>query len=397
MSTKQSGKVTICAVGDIVPNREKPEELFALASSALKEGDIVFGQLESVISDVKSYMDSSGWGPGPAHPRNVKALTSGGFNLISFASNNCMDWGPDAFLDTIRRLKAAGIQVIGGGSDIVEARKPAIFDINGTKVGFLTCNTICFKGYAARENRPGCAPMRAWTAYTQIEPEQPGTPCLVGTWARKDDLDELCKSIRELRPQVDVLALSIHWGIHMLPETIAMYQAEIAHTVIDEGVDIIFGHHPHILKGVEVYKGKVIFYSLNMFGFDWPPGMTTEMFDDVCKRYNYLRVPECPNFVFERAALKTIMAKIIIKEGKIERVAFRPALVNERNQAEILSSKRQEFKEVVNYMKEITDGEGLNAKFTVEGDEVVITTSGPSTRKWEPEIFLPVCEPPRNS
>jgi len=198
--------------------------------------------------------------------------------------------------------------VIGAGADIEEARKPAIFEVKGTRVGFLAYNTICFKGYEARTNKLGCVPLRAWTAYHQIKPEQPATPCEVGTWAYDDDLEAMLADIRKLRPQVDVVAISIHWGIHMLPKTIAMYQAQIAYAAIDAGADIIFGHHPHILKGIEVYKGKVIFYSLCMFGFDWPPGVTTEMFDDVCKRYNYTRHPDYPWFLFEEHALKAIMA-----------------------------------------------------------------------------------------
>ena len=391
MGIQDESAVMICAVGDIVPNRDEPETLFALAP-VLKQADITFGQLESVITDKYSYMDSSGWGPGPADPKNIKALTAGGFNLISFASNNGLDWGPEAFLDTIRRLEEAGIRVIGAGKDIDEARKPAIFEVKGARIGFLAYNTICFKGYEARVNKPGCVPMRAWTAYHQTEPEQPGTPCEVVTWAYADDLEALLTDIKNLRPQVDILAISIHWGIHMIPKTIAMYQAQIAHAAIDAGVDIIFGHHPHILKGIEVYKGKVIFYSLNMFGFDWPPGVTTEMFEDVCKRYDYTIDPEYPHFPFLKDALKTILVKCTIADNKIERVSFLPALVNKQNQPEILTRGSEHFNKVVEYMREITVGQGLNAEFAVDSDEVVISSAGPATRKWLPTIALPIID-----
>ena len=84
-------KVTICAVGDIVPNRKEPESLFILAAPYMKQGDIVFGQLESVITDKYGYMDSSGWGPPPADPKNIKALTEKSFLAIFVSSGEASD------------------------------------------------------------------------------------------------------------------------------------------------------------------------------------------------------------------------------------------------------------------------------------------------------------------
>jgi poly-gamma-glutamate synthesis protein (capsule biosynthesis protein) len=87
-----------------------------------------------------------------------------------------MDWGQEAFFDTIEALKGEGISVIGVGKNIEEARKPAILESKGSRVAFLAYNTILPMGYWADANRPGCAPMRAWTLYEQIEHDQPGTP-----------------------------------------------------------------------------------------------------------------------------------------------------------------------------------------------------------------------------
>lgn len=62
----------------------------------------------------------------------------------------------------------------------------------------------------------------------------------------------------------------MHWGIHFVPATIADYQREVVHAAIDAGADLILGHHPHILKGIEVYGGRAIFYSLGNFAMDLP-------------------------------------------------------------------------------------------------------------------------------
>jgi len=390
---KKSERGMILAVGDVVVNREEPESLFALVAPVLKKADIVTGALEGAITDKASYKDSAGWGPHWAPPKNVKGLTAGGFNLISWASNNCLDFGPEAFLDTIERLNGAGIKVIGAGKNITEARKPAIFDVKGSRIGFLSYNSICFKGYAAREDEPGCVPMRAWTAYHQTEPEQPGTPCEVVTWPYADDLENLVNDVKRLKSEVDVVALHIHWGIHHVPKTIAMYQPQIAYAAIDAGADVILGHHPHILKGIEVYKGKVIFYSLNMFAFDWSRRKPRYgPMDDSSGRYNFKRDPEYPSFPFPKDAQKTIVAKLIVGDGKIQKVSILPAYINKKNQPEILSAGNEKFGEVLDYMKEITEHQKLNAKFDIEGDEVVISSSGPLKRLWLPTIALPIVD-----
>ena len=106
--------------------------------------------------------------------------------------------------------------------------------------------------------------MRASTFYEQVD-WQPGTPPRIVTLANKDDLAAMVEDIKKVRPLVDVLIMSIHWGVHHVPAVIAMYQKEVGHAAIDAGVDIILGHHAHILKAVEVYKGKVIFYSIGNF------------------------------------------------------------------------------------------------------------------------------------
>ena len=393
MTTEGNNTGTIFAVGDVVPNREDPETLFSLVTPTLKTGDIVTGQLEGVITDKASYKDSAGWGPHPADPKNVRALTSGGFNLVTWASNNCLDFGPEAFLDTIDQLQKAGIKMIGGGKNIEQARKPAIFEVKGTRIGFLAYNSICSKGYAAREDAPGCVPMRAWTSYHQTEPEQPGTPCEVATWPYLDELEALVTDVKKLKSQVDVVAICIHWGTHHIPYNIAMYQPQIAYAAIDAGADVIFGSHPHILKGIEVYKGKIIFYSLNMFAFDWKKRKPRwGPLDDSSLRYNFTRDPEYPNYPFVKDAHKTIVAKCIISDKKIQRVSFLPAYINKQSQPYFLTKDDKLFDEVVDYMKECTVNQGLNAEFDIEGDEVVISDGGPVTRLWMPTIAIPIVD-----
>lgn len=76
------------------------------------------------------------------------------------------------------------------------------------------------------------------------------------------------RDIATLKSQVDVVIVSMHWGIHFQKAKIPMYEREVGKLAIDAGADLILGTHAHILKGIEVYKKKVIFHSLCNFGMD---------------------------------------------------------------------------------------------------------------------------------
>uniref|UniRef100_A0A7C2K1N3 CapA family protein n=1 Tax=candidate division WOR-3 bacterium TaxID=2052148 RepID=A0A7C2K1N3_UNCW3 len=363
------------AVGDIAPDREDPFTIFLRVKNYLKKADVVFGQLEAVLSNRGSPLPQARL-PCRAQPLVAMALKEAGFSVISFASNHCMDWGREAFFDTIQVLKEQGLIVIGVGSNIEEARRPAIIEIKGIRLAFLAYNSILPYGYWAEEDRPGCVPLRAYTLYEQIEHDQPGTPPRIHTFAHKGDLQAMVKDIEIAKKQADFVVLSIHWGIHFVPAVIADYQREIAHVAIEHGADIILGHHPHILKGIEVYNGKVIFYSLGNFALDLRP--TPELLQSPRHKEieklnkDWIPDPEYPSYFMPRDSRKTIIAKCIFTKESIKKVSFIPAYINPQSQPEILSYEDPRFNEVVEYLREITKEQGLKAEFCVEKDEVVV-------------------------
>jgi len=258
--------VLIYAVGDIGASRPDPDTLFDFVRPTLQLADVAFMQLELPISERGArlpqvrHTDRSPLSTAPA-------LRRAGFTVASMAGNHCMDWGADAMFDTAHALRENGIGVVGVGANIAEARKPVIAEVKGRRVAFLAYSSILPMGFWAEENRPGCAPMRAWTIYEQVEHDQPGTPSRVHTFPNRDDLQALTDDIRKIRNEVDFVAVSLHWGIHFIPGVIADYQRDVGRAAIDAGADVILGHHAHILKGVDVYKGKPIFYGLNSLFF----------------------------------------------------------------------------------------------------------------------------------
>jgi len=361
-------KVVIHAVGDMHPNRENPETIFALAAATLNKADLRFGQLEGSFT-LKGTINQAIYPGVRINPENIKALTSVHFDVVSFASNHTLNWGEEGFFDHLERLREHGIAVVGAGKNIAEARKPAIFERNGAKIAFLAYCSVLPKGYDARKEKPGAVPIRVSTAYEQID-WQPGTPPRVLTFAHQQDLEDMREDIRKVRPLVDVVAVSMHWGIHNAPFLLAMYQKEVDYAAIDAGADIIFGHHAHILKGIDVYRGKVIFYSLGNFAFDFP--MKHLKADGWADMYGYKIDPEYPTFPYHPDARRTMIAQCLIANRKIARVSFFPALINKFGQPEVLPQTDKRAHEVKEYVELCCRSQKLSTQFTWDDNEVVI-------------------------
>ncbi len=370
------GYLSVYAVGDVCVNREDPESIFALTSSTLNQADIVFCQLETTLSE-RGTPNPARWETLRSHPSNADAMKSAGFNVVSFASNHCMDWCADAFLDTIDNMTRNDMLVVGAGRNIAEARKPAIVESKGIRVAFLAYCSVLPPGYWAQDDKPGCAPMRAHTFYESVKADEPGQRCRVHTFAHPPDLEAIKEDIRKVRPLADVVIVSLHFGLVFVRAELAMYQSEVCHAAIDAGADLILGHHTKLIKGIEVYNGKVIFYSLPQFAFDLPT--SPEFWDNpqaqlAMQVFGCVRDPEYPLFPFPVDSRKTMVAKAVISGKHITRVSLLPAFINKQNQPHILRREDESFAEVVKYLEEVTQEAGLDTTYSVEGDEVLIIT-----------------------
>jgi poly-gamma-glutamate capsule biosynthesis protein CapA/YwtB (metallophosphatase superfamily) len=371
----QADNLVLYAVGDVAPNREDPGSIFQHVTGLLKGGNVAFCQLETNLSNRGTPLPQARLAS-RTKPETAQAIKEAGFHVVSFASNHCLDWGTEAFFDTIDALKKQGLLVIGVGSNIEEARKPAIIEYEGTRIAFLAYNSILPYGFWAGIDSPGCTPLRAWTLYEQVEHDQPGTPCRIHTFPHKDDLQAMVDDIKKAKSQAHLVILSIHWGIHFIPAVIAEYQREVAHIAIDAGADLILGTHAHILKGIEVYAGKVIFYSLCNFALDL--SATKEMLES--RRHKEIQKlnpdwqpdPDYPTYYMPTDSRKTVIAKCAISNRELKGVSFLPTYINKQSQPEVLTAKDERFGEVVKYIREITRDQGLDTNYTIEGNEVII-------------------------
>lgn len=251
----------ITAVGDILLGRGVGSRLekdkkgyiypFEKVADILKKGDIVFGNLEEPITEQTYSLAGLNKGGKIVLKNKVQAFDGikyAGFNLFSLANNHILDYYDSGLLDTMDILNKNGIAYSGAGRNIDEARKPAIIEKKGLKIALLSYTDmadILYKGnppisFAAGNNKYGVAPRK---------------------------LEYIKEDIKRIRDSVDIIIISLHWGVeesfNVLPS-----QTEFAHTLLDEGADVILGHHPHQFQGIEIYKGKPIMYSLGNFIFD---------------------------------------------------------------------------------------------------------------------------------
>lgn len=379
MLDKKEGGLTFVAVGDVSPNRDDPPSIFRNCGETFRKADVVFGQMEAPLSDRGTPMFIPGL-PCRLMSKNISALNDqgAGFDVMSFASNHAMDYGCDAFYDTLDALRKNNIAVVGAGHNVAEARKPMVIGRNGTEIGFLAYLSIVFPGVIAQENTPGCVPLRSSHFYQPLD-FQPGIPPIIITKLWERDRAAMEDDIRRLRPQVDVLVVSMHCGVHHVPAMVAMYQKEAAYAAIDIGADLVLQHHAHILKGIEVHKGSAIFYGLGNFALEHslpfpgqPKPFDSEFRAEKRRIFGIRREPGYEKHDFHHDALKTLIAKAYIQDKKIQQVTYIPCYINPDLEPEVLARTDPRAQEVFDYVRQISEAEGLNAHFSWEGDEVLI-------------------------
>ncbi|HZX50032.1 MAG TPA: CapA family protein [Candidatus Paceibacterota bacterium] len=229
---KEPQELTLLFVGDIMLDRGVEYELkkngadwtwpFHHIADFLAKADLVFGNLESQISDKGVNVGSIY--SFRADPQSMQALTYAGFDVLSVANNHSFDYTKQAFEDSKARLQQAGIMPL--------ADELVIKELEHATIGFL-----------AYSNFPG--------------------PALVD-W---NNLNQVIRNIRQSAEKVDILVVSLHAGEEYQPQP-NQFQKAFARAAIDAGADIIAGHHPHVLQPLEQYKEGWIAYSLGNFVFD---------------------------------------------------------------------------------------------------------------------------------
>ena len=228
--------IKIIAVGDTFLKPIADRNPFEKVDKLFKEKYILFGNLETTLSEegvpaqkAVSFHTS---------PENVKWLLQAGFDVVSVANNHTLDLGTTGLLNTLRTLNKNNILAIGAGTD--EYSDSCIIERNNIKVGFL--------------------------AYYEGGYQSPNNPA----WINKLDYNKILSDVITLKEQCDIIIVSLHWGMEKVFYP-SPNQIKLAYNLIDNGVNIILGHHPHVLQAFEEYNGGFIAYSLGNFHLQFNP------------------------------------------------------------------------------------------------------------------------------
>ena len=204
--------------------------------------DITIANFESSISLRGETYKPTGYGF-RSRPYTLEGLVNGGIDTVSLANNHVLDYGEEAFKDTLDYLKKYDIRNVGAGENINEAEEALIIEKDNYTIGVIAYNSII--------------PWESWKA----------TEDSVGTaWFSKEYNDHIIENIKNTKKDCDLVFVILHWGVEYSDEP-QDWQIELSHRMIDSGADGVIGHHPHILQGIEIYNDKPILYSIGNFVF----------------------------------------------------------------------------------------------------------------------------------
>lgn len=374
-------EISLLAVGDVQPDREEPRTLFEGVQSLFEEADFRFGQLECTISD-KGVLRTDVRNPAHrVHPRNIEALIAAPFDMVSYAGNNNLDYGIEAFEDTLQRLTENGIQYVGAGENLKEATSHRTVTLNGIRVAFVNFCSILRDGYAATDERPGIAPLPVATFYEPLENiyEQPGTPSRTVTVVKEADLALVRESIAAASADSDVCIALFHWGVHFTHD-LSPYQPVVAYEAIDAGADLVIGTHPHCLQAVDVYKGKAIFYSLGNFAFEQNRAAANRGVSEYLDFYG-LEMDELKQHPHPSHCRRTIGVKITIRDGGIKRLNVCPVFFNDEARPERVREGHPVFGEIRELIDRLSAEVGTSLQWTDEDAQVDLDSPSVDTRR----------------
>ena len=345
--------LNLIITGDVnlmnVPDGRVP---FRRVKETFLSADLAFANLECSLSS--RFNEGSTHVEGFFADPDVSAVALAECGIAAVGLANNVNYGDHAIIESVKNLDRIGIAHTGAGSNDAEARAPAVVVRRGQKIAFLQRSSVYWAtNHEATAHSAGIAVIRGHTAYQvpmykmkrEIPPlNRPGIPPYIITWADPDYLVRFEKDLIAAREASDLVVASFHWGLH---KDVLEYMKEIAHGAIDAGADVVVGHGPHYSLGVEVYKGKPIFYGLGSFSFH--TGHGGHKHDDWVG----------------------MLAKLSFDGRRLERAGFEFVRHNEANETYItcLSEEKSEFADIEKRSRD------LGARLTREGNEVVIVLS----------------------
>jgi poly-gamma-glutamate capsule biosynthesis protein CapA/YwtB (metallophosphatase superfamily) len=357
----------IVLAGDLILDHTNPDHWLSGIAPALHDANLAIGHLE--VPHTVGGRELKGDVPAPgANPEHIAALARAGFDAVSLAGNHMSDCGAEGIEDTISELARAGIRFAGAGSSISVARLPGLLTDGAYSVGLLSYNCVGPENSWASEARAGCAYIRVETS--DGAPISPSAPlCQVN----RRSLADFQSDIAAARTQADIVIVSLHKGIVHTPFVLAPYERPVAQAAIDAGADIVFAHHAHIVRGIELYRGKPIFHGLGngcvvtkALSLDQSHAARAEWARRRRQLFGFEPDPSYHLAPFHPEAVHAMLGRVRL-QGGATRVGFIPVFVEPPGRPVIVKDARAT--QVIAYLERITQAAGLAAiRTTFDGD-----------------------------
>ncbi len=232
------GSVCCSAFGWPVPTIRQTGHTGAMRD-LISSADLALANMEEPTPDHFTFHPSGVVFTG--NPALLAGVRRAGIDVVSLANNHVGDGGQAGILQTIAHLDENGIAHVGAGSNLAEARRPALLTVGGVRVAILAYDSIASSYYGATATTPGSAPLTEANVRADV------------TAARKAG--------------AQLVIVFPHWGVEYTRGPSA-FQQRLAHVAIDAGADLVIGNHPHWVQAMEVYRGHPIWYALGNFTFD---------------------------------------------------------------------------------------------------------------------------------
>src|SRR5262245_36608103 len=304
--TGTDGIFTMALAGDaIITERLSPfkEPEFLGLINLIRGADAAFANFEMLLHDYEGYPNALSGGTWMrADPVMAREMAWAGVDIVSRANNHTGDYSPESMRTTSKYLTEAGIVWAGVGENLQQAREAHYLETADGRVALISCaSTFTVHSAAGKQRsdvsgRPGLSPLKFATRYIVDQPTidsmrriltSLGLPAGQGNQLTfmgnrfavgpaftveqtpdQQDLSEIVRSIKDARALSDYVVVTIHAHEGGKDRTEpAPFLPIFAHAAIDAGADMFVGHGPHVLRGIEIYKGKPILYSVGDFIF----------------------------------------------------------------------------------------------------------------------------------
>ncbi|WP_203137581.1 CapA family protein [Microbacterium sp. JZ31] len=367
----------VLATGDLVLERSDSAPLLAAAVPVLAQADVLIGQLEvphthatvSMSTDVPAL---------PAPPSALDGVAAAGFDVLTLAGNHVFDFGGEGIADTRAHCLARGIAVVGAGANLEEAWRPAVLEPHGRRIVVLSVNCVGPRESWAGTDKPGCAYVEVMTHY---EPRgaNPGGPPRIHTFAEPRSLQRMADEIARHTAEDSSVIVALHKGLVHQPVDIAAYEHDVAQAAVDAGAAAVIAHHAHILKGVEVYRGRPIFHGLGNFAT--VTSALSGADDDVPERRAWARErrrlfgfdpdPAMPQYPFHPDSRNTAIAMLDIDDAGGVRAGLIPCWIDD-DARPVPLTRSEGGERIAGYIRDITREAGLTTAFDWDDDRLTI-------------------------